>query len=43
VTTATQVAQDMLERLNRAAALFGGADDDAELEAADSQDGVEEK
>lgn len=43
MTTATQVAQDMLDRLNRAAALFGGPDDDAELEAVVSQDGVEEK
>lgn len=43
MTTATQVAQDMLERLHRAAALFGGAADDAELEAAVSRDGVEEK
>ena len=42
-TTATQAAQDMLERLSRAAALFGGADGDAELEAADSQDGMGEK
>ena len=41
-TAATQAAQDMLERLSRAAALFGGGD--AELEtAADSQDGIEEK
>ena len=40
MTTATQAAQDMLERLSRAAALFGGAADDAELEAADSQDGM---
>jgi hypothetical protein len=40
-TTATQAAQDMLERLGRAAALFGGADDNAEREAsADSQDGM---
>ena len=43
-TTATQAAQDMLERLSRAAALFGGAADDAELEtAAVSQDGMGEK
>ena len=41
-TTAAQAAQDMLERLSRAAALFGGAG--AELEtAADSQDGMGEK
>ena len=43
-TTATQAAQDMLERLSRAAALFGGGGADAELEtAADSQDGMGEK
>ena len=43
-TTAAQAAQDMLERLSRAAALFGGAGGDAELEtAADSQDGMGEK
>lgn len=42
-TAATQAAQDVIERLSRAAALFGGGDD-AELEtAADSQDGIGEK
>ena len=43
-TSATQGAQEMPERLSRAAALFGGAGADAELEpAADSQDGMGEK
>lgn len=43
-TAATQAAQDMLEKLSRAAALFGSAGDEAELEtAADSQDGIGEK
>ena len=43
-TTATQAAQDILERLSRAAALFGGAGGDAELEvAADPHDGMGEK
>lgn len=43
-TAATQAAQDMLERLSRAAALFGGTGHEAELETAtDSQDGIGEK
>jgi hypothetical protein len=43
-TTATQAAQDMLERLGRAAALFGGAGAVPDLEAAaDSHDGMGEK
>jgi hypothetical protein len=40
-TTATQAAQDMFERLSRAATLFGGR---AELETvADFPDGIEDK
>lgn len=44
-TTATQAAQDMLERLNRAAALFGdvAADADPETAAADLLPGIGER
>jgi hypothetical protein len=39
-TTATQAAQDMLERLNRAATLFGDADADPETAVADIPPGI---
>jgi hypothetical protein len=43
-TTATQAAQDVLERLSRAAALFGDTGAVPEVEAsADSHDGMGEK
>jgi hypothetical protein len=44
VTTATQAAQDMLERLNRAAALFSGASGDTERGTeVNPQEGIGEK
>jgi hypothetical protein len=44
-TTATQAAQDMLQRLNRVATLFGAVDVDADRDTATAEipPGLEEK